>query len=123
MTGWLATAAAACGLLFQTASFTAPTLNTIDREIRDGVFGHVDRLFVIRKGEVVADKRYHRDYHAIRHGATADFTGAWMAGPTCRQDYNGSRIFLKKGAQRASRSRLFRCGSAFNQTRPVSARV
>ena len=53
-------------------------------------------------------------------GATARLHRGVDAGPTCRQDYNGSRIFLKKGAQRASRSRLFRCGSAFNQMRPVS---
>lgn len=37
-----------------------------------------------------------------------------------RQGYNGRRIFFRKAAQRGSRSRPFRCGSAFNQMSPVS---
>ena len=68
MTGWLAAAAATLGLLLQTSSSTAPTLDTIDREIRNGAFGNVDQLLVIRKGAVVTDRRYQRDYRAISRG-------------------------------------------------------
>ena len=36
--------------------------------IRDGVYGHVDRMLVIRHGRVVVNHRYPQDYAAISRG-------------------------------------------------------
>jgi CubicO group peptidase (beta-lactamase class C family) len=39
-------------------------LDSIDREIRTGQYGYVDRVLVIRRGQVVWDQRYSQDYVA-----------------------------------------------------------
>lgn len=39
-------------------------LDSIDREIRAGQYGYVDRVLVIRRGRVVWDQRYAQDYVA-----------------------------------------------------------
>ena len=39
-------------------------LDSIDREIRAGQYGYVDRVLVIRRGKAVWDKRYPQDYVA-----------------------------------------------------------
>jgi hypothetical protein len=58
--------------LVVTALFQPPTssgaLDTIDRDVRAGVYGNVDRLLVIRKGAIVIDARYPRDYREISRG-------------------------------------------------------
>ncbi len=41
---------------------------TLDREIRDGRYGYVDRLFVTRNGRAVVDLRYTHDYRAVSRG-------------------------------------------------------
>ena len=60
-------------LLFQSpapppAQAAAPTLSDIDRDIRAGVYGNVDRLLVLRNGAVVHDGSYARDYRALSRG-------------------------------------------------------
>jgi CubicO group peptidase (beta-lactamase class C family) len=70
MIGWTAALVAALAFLLQPAASSPPTLDAIDRDIRAGVYGNVDRLYVIRKGTVAADARYARDYRAISRGRT-----------------------------------------------------
>jgi CubicO group peptidase (beta-lactamase class C family) len=47
---------------------SAERIASIDRGIRDGRFGHVDRLVVIRNGRLAVDDRYARDYRTISRG-------------------------------------------------------
>jgi CubicO group peptidase (beta-lactamase class C family) len=42
--------------------------DALDRDARDGLYGYVDRLFVVRNGRAVIDRRYIHDYRAIGHG-------------------------------------------------------
>ena len=37
-------------------------LDSIDAEIREGRYGYVDRIVVIRSGRLVWDRRYEHDY-------------------------------------------------------------
>jgi CubicO group peptidase (beta-lactamase class C family) len=88
MTGWVLSAAA-CGLLLQTISPTMTALDTIDRDIRNGVYGNVDRLYVVRKGEVIADRRYPRDYRAISRGRVGPLgCGDGCADETWMHEFN-----------------------------------
>jgi CubicO group peptidase (beta-lactamase class C family) len=43
----------------------AAVLDSIDREIAEGRYGHVDRFLVVRAGRAVLDRRYARDWDAI----------------------------------------------------------
>ncbi len=43
-------------------------LTELDRQIRDGDFGYIDRLVVVRSGRLVLDKRYDNDYRSISRG-------------------------------------------------------
>jgi CubicO group peptidase (beta-lactamase class C family) len=63
----LLAALAAAIALWQSAT-TAVTLEAIDRDSRAGVYGNVDRLLVIRKGVILLDARYTRDYREISRG-------------------------------------------------------
>ncbi len=47
---------------------SVPALDAIDRDIRAGVYGNVDRLYVKRGAKVIADQSYPRDYRAISRG-------------------------------------------------------
>jgi beta-lactamase family protein len=40
----------------------------LDKEIRDGVYGNVDRILVVRRGRVIVNQRHARDYKAISRG-------------------------------------------------------
>lgn len=58
------------GATWRTASPQALGLNplvldSLDREIREGRYGYVDRFLVVRHGRVAFDRRYPRDYGAI----------------------------------------------------------
>ena len=68
MTGCVAPAAAFGLLLLQAASSSVSGLDAIDRDISSGVYGNVDRLYVMRGSTVIADHRYPRDYRAISRG-------------------------------------------------------
>jgi hypothetical protein len=48
----------------------AAPLEQLATRIRDGGFGHVDRLVVVRNGQLVLDERFTRDYRAISSGKT-----------------------------------------------------
>jgi hypothetical protein len=48
----------------------ATPLGRIDQDIRDGVYGNVDRLLVTRDGAVMASYRYDRNYRDISRGKT-----------------------------------------------------
>ena len=65
------TSAASLALLLQASSLPVPSaapLEAIHRDIGASVYGNVDRLYVMRKGTVVADHSYPRDYRAISRG-------------------------------------------------------
>jgi beta-lactamase family protein len=40
----------------------------LDKEIRDGVYGNVDRILVVRRGHAIVNQRYARDYKTISRG-------------------------------------------------------
>ena len=40
----------------------------LDKEIRDGVYGNVDRILVVRRGHAIVNHRYARDYRTISRG-------------------------------------------------------
>lgn len=48
----------------QSVDVAAAVLDSIDAEIRSGRYGYVDRLVVIRRGQLVYDKSYTQDYAA-----------------------------------------------------------
>lgn len=50
-------------------------LDSLDREIKEGKYGNVDRLLVIRHGKLAWDRSYPRDYGAI-YGDSAKITNA-----------------------------------------------
>ncbi|HSC29860.1 MAG TPA: serine hydrolase [Vicinamibacterales bacterium] len=43
-------------------------IESLDRDIEAGLYGYVDRLLVMRGTEVIADRRYQRDYAAVSRG-------------------------------------------------------
>ena len=59
--GWPHASVAAVGL-------SETSFNELDHRIRNGDFGYVDRLVVIRNGKLVVDARYDNDYKAISRG-------------------------------------------------------
>lgn len=59
--GWATSSPAAEGL-------DGGALQDLDRRIRDGDFGYVDRVVVVRNGRMVFDGRYRQDYRAISEG-------------------------------------------------------
>lgn len=59
--GWTVASPASQGL-------SAAALDAIDRSARDGVYGNVDTILVVRNGRLVADYRYERDYREISRG-------------------------------------------------------
>lgn len=75
---WPTTSPAAAGL-------NVAVLDSIDQEIRDGRYGLVDRVLIIRGGRIAWDQRYRHDYDSIygdsaRHGVTLrshDRSGAY----------------------------------------------
>src|SRR5262245_33143783 len=40
----------------------------LDKEIRDGAYGNVDRILVLRRGHAIVNQRYARDYKTISRG-------------------------------------------------------
>jgi CubicO group peptidase (beta-lactamase class C family) len=63
----------------------ATTFSTLDGELRDGVYGNVDRVLVIHRGRAVANWTYTRDYRAISRGRVSPIgcgegctDAAWM---------------------------------------------
>jgi CubicO group peptidase (beta-lactamase class C family) len=52
----------------ESEGFAAAPFAALDKEIRDGVYGNVDRLVVVRRGQAVFNQRYPRDYREISRG-------------------------------------------------------
>jgi CubicO group peptidase (beta-lactamase class C family) len=52
----------------ESEGLSAERFATLDHEIRSGVYGNVDRMLVVRRGQLVIDGRYERDYRAISRG-------------------------------------------------------
>src|SRR5688572_21461740 len=48
----------------------AAPLEQLAARIREGGFGNVDRLVVVRNGHVVVDERFAQDYRSISRGRT-----------------------------------------------------
>lgn len=89
MIGALAAAAAALALLLQTPAGPAATLDGIDRDIRSGVFGNVDRLLVRRSGKTIVDFSYQRNYRAISRGRVGPIgCGDGCTDPAWRHEFN-----------------------------------
>jgi hypothetical protein len=89
MTGRAAVLGVALGLLLQPAAGSAPTIDAIDRDIRGGVYGNVDRLLVISKDARIADFRYSRDYRAISRGRIGPIgCGDGCTDPSCMHEFN-----------------------------------
>ena len=82
-----------------TAGWTTATLEAegmrpalllaLDRDAASGVFGHVDRLLVVRHGRLVFDRRYPRDYGAISRGHTGPLgCGEGCTDPSAMHEFN-----------------------------------
>lgn len=50
------------------AGAAASAFATLDGELRGGVYGNVDRVLVIHRGQAVANWKYARDYRQISRG-------------------------------------------------------
>jgi CubicO group peptidase (beta-lactamase class C family) len=81
--GWAVSTPEAQGL-------EATPLLELDQSIREGTYGHINRLVVVRNGYLVVNERYQNDYREISHG----FTGALGCGhescadPDASHEYN-----------------------------------
>jgi CubicO group peptidase (beta-lactamase class C family) len=68
----------------------AGPLVELDRSIREGTYGYIDRMVVVRSGHLVMNERYDNDYRGISRG----FTGALGCGhescddPDASHEYN-----------------------------------
>jgi CubicO group peptidase (beta-lactamase class C family) len=59
----------------QASGINPKVLDSLDAEIRAGRYGYVDRMLVIRHGQLVYDQRYTNDYDSI-YGDSASKRGA-----------------------------------------------
>jgi len=62
--GWTLSTPGAEGL-------SAEPLQVLDRRVRDGDFGYIDRVVVVRHGRLVVNERYDNDYREISRGRTS----------------------------------------------------
>jgi CubicO group peptidase (beta-lactamase class C family) len=61
----------------------------LDRDIRAGTHGHIDRLLVVAGGRLVVDHRYARDYREISRGRVGPLgCGEGCADPAWMHDFN-----------------------------------
>jgi CubicO group peptidase (beta-lactamase class C family) len=71
------------------AGLSAEHLAALDREVRAGIYGHVDRLVVSRRGRLVVDERYQRDYRTISRGRVGPIgCGEGCTDPAWRHEFN-----------------------------------
>lgn len=79
---WARSTPAAVGL-------SGAALDELDDRIRAGDFGYVDRLVIVRNGQVVVDERYHNDYREISRGARSELgCGYGCSDPEWDHEYN-----------------------------------
>lgn len=71
------------------AGLSETAFDELDKRIRNGDFGYVDRLVVIRSGQLVVDARYDHDYQAISRGTRSYIgCGYGCADPSWNHQYN-----------------------------------
>ncbi len=80
--GWATSTSEAQGL-------AAAPLEALDRRVRDGTFGYIDRLVVIRNGFLVVNERYDQDYEQISRGERSQIgCGFGCADPSWDHQFN-----------------------------------
>ena len=73
----------------QSQGLSDTRLLALDKEIRAGVYGHVDRLVVVRYGHMVVDHRYTRDYRTISRGQIGPIgCGEGCSDPSRMHEFN-----------------------------------
>jgi CubicO group peptidase (beta-lactamase class C family) len=61
----------------------------LDRDIRAGTYGNIDRMLVVRNGRLIVDKRYRRDYAAISRGRSGPLgCGQGCTDPAALHEFN-----------------------------------
>ena len=61
----------------ESEGFRRETFDSLDRDIRAGVYGYVDHLLVIRHGRAVFNTKYPQDYRAISRGVEGPLGCGW----------------------------------------------
>ena len=80
--GWAVSSPSAEGL-------SEESLRELDRRIRDGGFGYVDRVVVVRHGRLVVNERYDQDYRRISRGRTSQIgCGFGCSDPSWDHQFN-----------------------------------
>ena len=73
----------------QSQGLSADRFAALDREIREGIYGNVDRVVVAKAGRLVVDARYPRDYAAISRGRVGPIgCGEGCDDPSRMHEYN-----------------------------------
>ena len=73
----------------ESVGMTAAPLAQIDRDIGGGVYGNVDRVLVVRRGHVVFDRRYARNYREISRGHSGPLgCGEGCTDPAALNEFN-----------------------------------
>jgi CubicO group peptidase (beta-lactamase class C family) len=84
--------AIACGLQTTHAGplqSATRTFAAIDRDVRSGIYGNVDRLYVSRGGKTLADFTYQHDYRSISRGRIGPIgCGDGCSDPSWMHHYN-----------------------------------
>ena len=71
------------------AGLSEPGFGALDRDTREGAYGLVDRVFVVRHGRAVVDWKYARDYGEISRGRTGALgCGAGCTDPSRMHEFN-----------------------------------
>jgi CubicO group peptidase (beta-lactamase class C family) len=84
----------------------AAVFDSLDREIRAGTYGYVDRMVVVRHGKLVVDQHYANDYDAA-YGDSAKVKSAMNASdPTGPYNYYASwwHPFYRRGTLHSEQS-------------------
>ena len=73
----------------ESQGLSAERFAALDQQIRDGVYGNVDRVVVAKAGRLVVDGRYARDYAAISRGRVGPIgCGEGCTDPSRMHEYN-----------------------------------
>ena len=69
--------------------FDPVAFDQLDADVRAGTYGHIDHVFVARRGYSVIDQRYPRDYETISRGRSGPIgCGAGCADAAAMHEYN-----------------------------------
>lgn len=73
----------------ESQGISAARLADLDRDVKSGVYGNIDRVLVVRGGYLVVDQRYVRDYRAISRGQKGPLgCGEGCSDPTSMHEFN-----------------------------------